>query len=101
MNGNRKDVTRLRQIIDQEKATSLKARESWHMFTIMAEFIDSTERLTTIRPAVTIFGSARTKPEDPNYLKCVDLSRRLSDEGFAIISGGGPGLKEADNKRVL
>ena len=98
MNGNRKDVTRLRQIIDQEKATSLKARESWHMFTIMAEFIESTERLSSIRPAVTIFGSARTKPDHPDYLKCVDLARRLSDEGFAVISGGGPGIMEAANK---
>ncbi|MFZ6679414.1 TIGR00730 family Rossman fold protein [Undibacterium sp. Tian12W] len=98
MNGNRKDVTRLRQIIDQEKATSLKARESWHMFTIMAEFIESTERLSTIRPAVTIFGSARTRDDHPDYAKCVDLSRRLSDEGFAVISGGGPGIMEAANK---
>ncbi len=98
MNGNRKDVTRLRQIIDQEKATSLKARESWHMFTIMAEFIESTERLSTIRPAVTIFGSARIKPDNPYYLSCVDLARRLSDEGFAVISGGGPGIMEAANK---
>ncbi|BBB68747.1 Cytokinin riboside 5'-monophosphate phosphoribohydrolase [Undibacterium sp. YM2] len=88
----------MRQIIDQEKATSLKARESWHMFTIMAEFIESTERLSSIRPAVTIFGSARTKPDHPDYVKCVDLSRRLSDEGFAVISGGGPGIMEAANK---
>ncbi|PXX42699.1 TIGR00730 family Rossman fold protein [Undibacterium pigrum] len=98
MNGNRKEVTRLRQIIDQEKATSLKARESWHMFTIMAEFIESTERLSSIRPAVTIFGSARTRDDHPDYAKCVDLSRRLSDEGFAVISGGGPGIMEAANK---
>lgn len=98
MNGNRKNVTRLRQIIDQDRATSLKARESWHMFTIMAEFIESTERLSTIRPAVTIFGSARTKPDDPYYVQCVDLSRRLSDAGFAVISGGGPGIMEAANK---
>ena len=98
MSENRKNVTRLRQIIDRDKATALKARESWHMFTIMAEFIESTERLSTIRPAVTIFGSARTRPEDPYYQLCVDLSRRLSDEGFAVISGGGPGIMEAANK---
>ncbi|MBC3935951.1 TIGR00730 family Rossman fold protein [Undibacterium sp. CY7W] len=98
MNGNRKNVTRLRQIIDQDRATALKARESWHMFTIMAEFIESTERLSTIRPAVTIFGSARTKTDDPYYAQCVDLSRRLSDAGFAVISGGGPGIMEAANK---
>ncbi|NDI86192.1 LOG family protein [Undibacterium crateris] len=98
MNGNRKNVTRLRQIIDQDRATSLKARESWHMFTIMAEFIESTERLSTIRPAVTIFGSARIKADDPYYVQCVDLSHRLSDAGFAVISGGGPGIMEAANK---
>ncbi|GGX41023.1 cytokinin riboside 5'-monophosphate phosphoribohydrolase [Undibacterium squillarum] len=95
---NRKNVAQLRQIMDKDKATALKARESWHMFTIMAEFIDSTERLSSIRPAVTIFGSARTKPEDPYYEKCVDLSRRLSDAGFSVISGGGPGIMEAANK---
>ena len=98
MSENRKNVTRLRQIIDRDKATALKARESWHMFTIMAEFIESTERLSTIRPAVTIFGSARTRPDDAYYQLCVDLSRRLSDEGFAVISGGGPGIMEAANK---
>jgi len=98
MNENRKNVTRLRQIMDKDKATALKARESWHMFTIMAEFIDSTERLANIGPAVTIFGSARTKPDDPYYQNCVDLSRRLSDEGFAVVSGGGPGIMEAANK---
>jgi uncharacterized protein (TIGR00730 family) len=92
------NVAQLRQIMDKDKATALKARESWHMFTIMAEFIDSTERLSSIRPAVTIFGSARTKPEDPYYQKCVDLSRRLSDAGFSVISGGGPGIMEAANK---
>ncbi len=95
---NRKNVAQLRQMMDKDKATALKARESWHMFTIMAEFIDSTERLSSIRPAVTIFGSARTKPEDPYYEKCVDLSRRLSDAGFSVISGGGPGIMEAANK---
>lgn len=98
MKTSRKDVIKLRQIIDNDKATALKARESWHMFTIMAEFIDSTERLSNIRPAVTIFGSARTRPEDPYYQICVDLARRLSDEGFAVISGGGPGIMEAANK---
>ncbi len=85
-------------MMDKDKATALKARESWHMFTIMAEFIDSTERLSNIGPAVTIFGSARIKPDDPYYQSCVDLSRRLSDEGFAVVSGGGPGIMEAANK---
>jgi uncharacterized protein (TIGR00730 family) len=93
-----KNVPRLRQVVDIERATTTKARESWHMLTIMAEFIESTERLSELRPAVSIFGSARIKADNPDYAKCVDLARRLSDAGLAVISGGGPGIMEAANK---
>ncbi len=98
MDENRKRVLKLRQITNGERATALKARESWHMFTIMAEFIESTERLSDIRPAVTIFGSARVPADNPYYLMCMDVARRLSDAGFAVISGGGPGIMEAANR---
>ena len=98
MESNGKNVPKLRQVTDLERATSKKARESWQMFTIMAEFIESAERLSELSPAVSIFGSARTRPDDPYYALCVDISRRLSDAGFAVISGGGPGIMEAANK---
>jgi uncharacterized protein (TIGR00730 family) len=68
------------------------------MLTIMAEFIESTERLSELRPAVSIFGSARIRPDNPYYQTCLDIARRLSDEGLAVISGGGPGIMEAANK---
>ncbi len=93
-----KNVPRLRQISNIERATSKKARESWQMFTIMAEFIESAERLSELRPAVSIFGSARIKADDPYYILCMDIARRLSDEGFAVMSGGGPGIMEAANR---
>ncbi|MFL9924622.1 TIGR00730 family Rossman fold protein [Herbaspirillum lusitanum] len=93
-----KNVPRLREVNDIERATAKKARESWHVLTIMAEFIESTERLSELRPAVSIFGSARTKPDDPHYALCIDIARRLSDAGYAVISGGGPGIMEAANK---
>ena len=93
-----KNVPRLRQITDVNRATAKKARESWHMLTIMAEFIESSERLAELRPAVSIFGSARTSPDDPYYQTTVDIARRLSDAGLAVISGGGPGIMEAANK---
>ncbi|MGH8808006.1 MAG: TIGR00730 family Rossman fold protein [Noviherbaspirillum sp.] len=93
-----KNVPRLRQVADIERATAKKARESWHMLTIMAEFIESTERLSEVRPAVSIFGSARIKPDNPYYALAVDIARRLSDAGLAVISGGGPGIMEAANK---
>ncbi|MEO6353901.1 MAG: TIGR00730 family Rossman fold protein [Oxalobacteraceae bacterium] len=98
MEENKKRVLRLRQVTDKDRATSQKARESWNTLTIMAEFIESTERLSELSPAVSIFGSARLKPENPYYIQCVDVARRLSDAGFAVISGGGPGIMEAANK---
>jgi uncharacterized protein (TIGR00730 family) len=74
------------------------AHESWRMFTIMAEFVEANERLSELRPAVSIFGSARTPVDSPWYHLTLDISRKLSDAGFAVISGGGPGIMEAANK---
>ena len=95
---NGKSVPRLRQVTDPERATGAKARGSWDMVSIMAEFVASAERLSELRPAVSIFGSARTKPDHPNYALAVDIARRLSDAGFAVMSGGGPGIMGAANK---
>ena len=64
----------------------------------MAEFFEATERLTDIEPAVSVFGSARVKPGTPYYKLAEDTARLLSDSGFTVISGGGPGLMEATNK---
>lgn len=74
------------------------AREAWRIFGIMSEFVEATERLRPIRPAVSIFGSARIKPEDPIYQLTEKIARMLSDSGFSVISGGGPGIMEAANK---
>jgi len=74
------------------------AHESWHAFEIMSEFVSATEGLKEITPAVSIFGSARTKPNDAYYRLTEELARLLSDAGFSVISGGGPGIMEAANK---
>ena len=68
------------------------------MFEIISEFVLATERLNTIQPAVAIFGSARITPEHPYYTLAEDISKRLSNAGFSVISGGGPGIMEAVNK---
>jgi hypothetical protein len=73
-------------------------REAWRVFGIIAEFAEATERLSLIRPAVSIFGSARIGPTHPYYRLTEDIARQLSDAGFTVISGGGPGLMEAANK---
>ena len=73
-------------------------RETWRIFQIMAEFVEGFERLAPIRPAVSIFGSSRTKPEHPWYHKAEETARLLADGGFSIISGGGPGIMAAANK---
>ena len=74
------------------------SEESWRAFEIMAEFVGATEKLKEITPAVSIFGSARTPPDHPYYLLTQDIARQLSDAGFSVISGGGPGIMEAANK---
>ena len=83
---------------DLEKATMTKARESWHILGIMSEFVNAAEQLAHIRPAVSIFGSARTKPDNPMYQNTEKLANMLSNAGFSVISGGGPGIMEAANK---
>jgi hypothetical protein len=93
-----KNIPSLRALPSQERSTSVKARESWHILGIMAEFIEAAERLTEIRPAVSIFGSARTPKDHPYYELTEKIARLLSDSGFAVISGGGPGIMEAANK---
>ncbi len=74
------------------------SKEAWRVFGIMSEFVTATERLSHIHPAVSIFGSARTKSGHRYYQLAEEIARLLSDAGFAVISGGGPGIMEAANK---
>lgn len=76
----------------------LRSRESYHVLKILSEFVEAQEELQAAHPAVSIFGSARTKTDDPMYQRCEHLARLLSDAGFSVLSGGGPGMMEAANK---
>lgn len=73
-------------------------RESWKVFQIMAEFVEGFEKLARIRPSVSMFGSARFTPDHPMYELGENIARLLSDAGFSVVTGGGPGLMEAFNK---
>jgi uncharacterized protein (TIGR00730 family) len=77
---------------------SSQAQEAWRVFGIMSEFVDATDRLKRICPAVSIFGSARVTEDQPDYRLAEIIARKLSDAGFTIISGGGPGMMEAANR---
>ena len=72
--------------------------DPWRVLRIMGEFVEGFDTLSDVRYAVTVFGSARTKPDDPYYEKAVETARLLAKHGFPIITGGGPGIMEAANR---
>ncbi|MDO9515824.1 MAG: TIGR00730 family Rossman fold protein [Syntrophales bacterium] len=77
---------------------ALSVDESWRIFRIMAEFVESIEELSRIGPAVSIFGSARESPGGAYYEKAREVARLLGEKGFGVITGGGPGIMEAANR---
>ena len=79
----------------------MNPQESWRIFRIMAEFVDGIETLSSLEPAVTIFGSSRSKPGDKYYAMAEEMGNLLAKEGFTVITGGGPGIMEAANKGAL
>lgn len=85
-------------VLPDEMRREIQARESYHVLKIISEFVESGEELRAIQPAVSIYGSARTPVEHADYLFAERLARKLSDAGFSVISGGGPGIMEAANK---
>jgi uncharacterized protein (TIGR00730 family) len=76
----------------------MELSESWRLFRIIGEFVEGVEEMHDIGQAVSIFGSARTKPEDPYYQKAVEIAGMLAENGFTVITGGGGGIMEAANK---
>lgn len=89
---------KIKEAFEDKHWSDLKAESSWQIFKVMSEFVEGFETLNKIGPCVSIFGSARTKPEDPNYELAVEVAKKLTKEGFGIITGGGPGIMEAGNK---
>jgi len=92
------DEKLLRAAEELDGTPSAQAGDAWRVFRIMGEFVEGFEGLSRMGPAVSVFGSARVLPTDPQYAACRDTCRRLGEAGFAIITGGGPGLMEAANR---
>jgi uncharacterized protein (TIGR00730 family) len=76
----------------------IKTNDSWALFKIMAEFVQGYERMSEIGPCVSIFGSARLRPGDPYYELAVRVAEKIVEQGYGVITGGGPGIMEAGNK---
>lgn len=76
----------------------IKANDSWALFKIMGEFVHGYERMSEIGPCVSVFGSARFEPEDKYYKLATEVAQKISEQGYGVITGGGPGIMEAGNK---
>ncbi|MCB9202157.1 MAG: TIGR00730 family Rossman fold protein [Flavobacteriales bacterium] len=92
------DEDKIHDVFKPKNWNEVKTNNSWMIFKIMAEFVEGFEKMTKIGPCVSIFGSARTKPDNPNYELTVEIAYKLTKIGFGVITGGGPGIMEAGNK---
>ncbi|MDQ0591960.1 uncharacterized protein (TIGR00730 family) [Chryseobacterium ginsenosidimutans] len=90
--------TKLQNSLRQKNWDETIMKDSWMVFKVMAEFVDGYEKLAKIGPCVSIFGSARLKPQSKYYKMAVEIAEKITEIGFGIITGGGPGIMEAGNK---
>lgn len=88
----------IKQNLKQKSWNEIKANDSWAIFKVMSEFVDGFEKMSRIGPCVSVFGSARTKPGDTYYELAENIAFQLTQHGFGVITGGGPGIMEAGNK---
>jgi len=88
----------MRQELHPKGWNEIKTNDSWAIFKIMGEFVSGFEKMSKIGPCVTIFGSARTKPDNLYYLLAEKIAKRIVESGYGVITGGGPGIMEAGNK---
>jgi len=93
-----KEDRKVREKLDQKTWNQIKTNDSWAIFKIMSEFVEGYEKLSKIGPCVSIFGSARTKPEEKFYKLSEEVAFKLTQNGYGVITGGGPGIMEAGNK---
>jgi uncharacterized protein (TIGR00730 family) len=89
---------KIREAFTEKDWNDIKSIDSWEIFKIMGEFVSGFDKMARIGPSVSIFGSARTKPDNPYFKMAEEIAHQLTGKGFGIISGGGPGIMEAANK---
>ena len=94
----RRRETEDERLLESVEELQAIGQDAWRIFRIMGEFVEGFEEMGRVGPSVSIFGSARTTSDDPQYAACVETARLLGEAGFTIITGGGPGIMEAANK---
>ncbi len=92
------DEDKIKKAFKQKTWNEIKISDSWQIFKVMAEFVEGFEKMASIGPCVSIFGSARTKPETKYYQLAEEIAFKLTQSGYGVITGGGPGIMEAANK---
>ncbi|MGW8316427.1 MAG: LOG family protein, partial [Bacteroidales bacterium] len=92
------DEDKIKRAFKQKTWNEIKISDSWQIFKVMAEFVEGFEKMASIGPCVTIFGSARTKPGSRFYELAEEIAFKLTQNGYGVITGGGPGIMEAANK---
>jgi hypothetical protein len=95
---NDESERRIKRAFKRRGWSEVKANDSWAIFKIMSEFVEGFEAMQRIRPCVSIFGSARTKPDAVEYELAEEIAYQLTQSGYGVITGGGPGIMEAANK---
>lgn len=92
------DDEKIIKAFENKDWTEIKTNDSWQIFKVMAEFVEGFEKLSKIGPCVSIFGSARTKATSPHYALAEEIAFKITQQGYGVITGGGPGIMEAANK---
>ena len=92
------DEKKIRRAFKEKNWNAIKTSDSWQIFKIMSEFVQGFETMSKIGPCVSVFGSARTKPDNKYYKQAEEIGYLLTQSGYGVISGGGPGIMEAANK---
>lgn len=100
VNKNEHEERIIRAFVDKDWS-EIKSTDSWVIFKVMSEMVEGFEKLAKIGPCVSIFGSARTKPEDKYYKMAEEIAAKLVRHGYGVITGGGPGIMEAGNKGAM
>ncbi len=89
---------KIKTVLNHKTWNEIKTNDSWQVFKMMAEIVEGFEKLSRIGPCVSIFGSSRTQPDNKFYIQAADIAHQLTDKGYGVITGGGPGIMEAANK---